>query len=101
MKALRFLRPATCETSICDTEEHPALRGFAQRGDELKQRPRAPFVLPEQIDEEKIKRAQLKPKVPNRPANKQKEKKKKHSRVCHQQPPPAEHWLGKFAISPL
>ena len=75
-------------------------RGLPRRR-ELEQRLRQSFLLKDEIDEEEVKRAELEPKVPNRPADKQKKEEQKHSRVRHQQPPPPEHRPGRIAISRL
>src|SRR5229473_531534 len=77
------------------------LRGFPPRRRELEQRSRQSFLLKNEIDEKDVERAELEPKVPNRPADEQKKKEQKHSRVRHQQSPPFEHRLGRIMISRL
>src|SRR6266404_7895680 len=71
------------------------------RGREFEQRLRHPFLLKNEIDQEKVKDGELEPKVPNRLASKQKKKEQKHSRVRHQQSPPSEHRPGRIMISRL
>src|SRR5713101_1870478 len=77
------------------------LRGFPPRRRELEQRSRQSFLLKNEIDEKEVEHAELDPKVPNRPANEQKKKEEKHSRVRHQQSPPFEHRPGRITISRL
>src|SRR6267143_6161874 len=71
------------------------------RGREFEQGLRHPFLLKNEIDQEEVKGGELKPKVPNGLANKQKKKEQKHSRVRHQQSPPPEPRSGRIAISRL
>src|SRR6266478_1534858 len=77
------------------------LRRLMPRGREFEQRLRHPFLMKNEIDQEEVKGSELEPKVPNRLANKQKEKEQKHSRVRHQQSPPPEHRAGRIAKSRL
>src|SRR6266446_1492014 len=74
------------------------LRWLMPRGREFEQRLRHFFLLKNEINQKEVKRGELDPKVPSRPADEQKKKEQKHSWIRHQTSPPSQHRPGRIAI---
>src|ERR1700704_2002349 len=98
INASRSRAELTCEISNAATKSGQSCACFRTPIRARQKRSRHSFLPNDQVNEKEIKHTDLEAKIPGRASENQKEKEKKHARVCHQQTPRSQHRAGGITI---